>query len=101
MNVLGVGVEEMREENRAEEKEDGWLLDKGGLFRRPVMTESGKESLDALGLECGWRYLMDGGRLDTGVAKGSLLAVVGRVAVMSAVLVFERGIDVEMLSSVG
>jgi hypothetical protein len=55
------------------------------------MRESGKETLDSLrlGLEGGWRCLMDGGRLDTGVAKGSLskeLAVVGRVGVVSAVL---------------
>jgi hypothetical protein len=52
------------------------------------MRESGKEILDALGLEGGWRCLMDGGQLDTGMAKGSLskeLAVVGRVAVVSAV----------------
>ena len=69
------------------------------------MTESGKETLDALGVEGGWRCLTDGGRLDTGVAKGSLpvskeLAVVGRVAVVSAVLgrrarpsfVFGRGV---------
>jgi hypothetical protein len=49
------------------------------------MRESGKESLDALGLEGGWRCLMDEGRLDTGVAKGSLskeLGVVGLVAVV-------------------
>ena len=52
---------------------------------------------------------MDGGRLDTGVAKGSLsteLAVVGRVAVVSAVLgrtglLFGRGVGVGMLSSEG
>jgi hypothetical protein len=52
------------------------------------MRESGKETLDALGLKGGWRCVMDGGRLDTGVAKGSLskeLAVVGRVVVVSAV----------------
>jgi hypothetical protein len=53
------------------------------------MRESWKETLDALGLEGGWRCVMDGGRLvDTGVAKGSLskeLAVIGRVAVVSAV----------------
>jgi hypothetical protein len=50
------------------------------------MRESRKETLDALGLEGGWRCLMDGVlvRLDTGVAKGSV-AVVGRVAVVSAV----------------
>ena len=55
-----------------------------------MLRESGKDTLDALGLEGGWRCLMDGGRLDTGEAKGSLLsrelAVVGRVAVVSAVL---------------
>ena len=55
---------------------------------------------------------MDGARLDTGVAKGSLskeLAVVGRVAVVSAVLgrvaqlspVFGRGIGPGTLSSMG
>jgi hypothetical protein len=65
------------------------LPDKEGLFqvRGPVMRESGKETLDALGLEGGWGCLMDGG-LDTGAAKGSPnkeLAVVGRVAVVSAV----------------
>jgi hypothetical protein len=52
------------------------------------MRESRKETLDALGLEGGWRCVMDGGQLDTGVAKGLLskeLAVVGRVAVVSAV----------------
>jgi hypothetical protein len=52
------------------------------------MRESGKETLDALGLEGGWRCLMDGVRLDTGVAKGSLSkesAVVGRIVVVSAV----------------
>lgn len=82
-----VGVEEIRKEDRAEEKEYGWLPVEEGLFRSPVVTESGKETLDALGLEGGWRCLIDGGRLDTGVAKGSKeLAVVGRVAVVSAVL---------------
>lgn len=110
--ALGVGVEEIRKEDRAEEKAYDWLPVKEGLFRRPVVTESGKETLDALGLEGGWRCL-DGGRLDTGVAKGSLskeLAVVGRVAVVSAVLgriprpsfVFGRGVvGVGMPSSVG
>jgi hypothetical protein len=56
------------------------------------MRESGKETLDVLGLEGGWGCLIDGGRLDTGVAKGSLskelaVGVVGRVqvAVVSAV----------------
>jgi hypothetical protein len=76
---LGVGVEEMRKEDRAEEKTYDWLE---GLFRRSVMRESGGDNLDAPGLKGGWRCLMDGGRLDTGVAKGSLskeLAVVGRV----------------------
>ena len=87
--ALGVRVEEIRKEDRAEEKEYGWLPVIEGLFRRPVVSESGKETLDALGLEGGWRYLMDGGRLDTGVAKGSLskeLAVVGRVGDVSAVV---------------
>ena len=77
-----MGVEEMRKEERAEEKEYGWLPIKEGLFRRPVESESGKETLDGLGLEGGWRRLMDGGRLDTGVVKGSLSVV----AVVSAVL---------------
>ena len=45
--------EDRREEDRAEEKADSWLPTKGGLFRRPAMTESGKETLDALGLEGG------------------------------------------------
>jgi hypothetical protein len=110
--ALGVGVEEIRKEDRAEEKAYDWLPVKEGLFRRPVVTESGKETLDALGLEGGWKCLMDGGRLDTGVAKGSLskeLAVVGRVAVVSAVLgriarpslVFGRGVGVGVPSSVG
>jgi hypothetical protein len=52
------------------------------------MRESGKETLDALGLEGGRRCVMDGGRLDMGVAKGSVskeLAVVGRVGVVLAV----------------
>lgn len=100
-----MGVEEIREEDRAEEKADSWLPVNGGLFRRPVATESAKETLDALGLECGWICLMDGGRLDTGVAKGSLLAA---VAVVSGVLertrvspVFERRTGIGMLSSVG
>lgn len=53
----------------AVEKAYDWLE---GLFRRPMMKELGKDTLDALGLEGGWRYLMDGGRLDTGVTKGSL-----------------------------
>lgn len=104
--TLGVGVEEIRKEDRAEEN-----AVEGALFRRPVMTESGKETLDALELEGGWRCLMDGGRLDAGVTKGSLLGVVGRVAVVSAVFrrmastrvspIFERGIGVGLLSSVG
>ena len=42
-----------------------------GLFRRQVLRESGKDTLDALGLEGGWRCLMDGGKLDTGEAKGA------------------------------
>jgi hypothetical protein len=84
--ALGMGVEEMREEDCAVEKAYDWLE---GLFRRPAMRESGKETLDGLGpgLECGWRCLMDGGRLDTGVAKGSLsieLVIVGRLAVVTA-----------------
>lgn len=106
--ALEVGVEEIRKEDRAEEKAYSWLPVKEGLFRKPVVTESGKETLDALGLEGGW----DGGRLDTGVAKGSLskeLAVVGRVAVVSAVLgriarlslVFGREVGVGIPSSVG
>ena len=110
--TLGVGVEERRKEDRAEEKEYSWLPVKEGLFRRPVASESGKDTLDALELEGGWRCLMDGGRLDTGVAKGSLskeLAVVGRVAVVSAVLgragrpslVDGSGVAVGMPSSVG
>ena len=99
--ALGVDVEEMRKEERAEEKAYDWLPVKEGLFRRPVVTESGKETLEILGLEGGWRCLMDGGRLDTGVAKGSLgkeVAVVGRVGVVSAVLgrtrAFGRGVVV-------
>lgn len=89
--ALGVGVEEIRKEDRAEEIAYDWLPVNEGLFRRPVVTESGKETLDAVGLELegGCKCLIDGGRLDTGVAKGSLskeLAVVGRVAVVSAVL---------------
>jgi hypothetical protein len=80
-----MGVKEMREEDCAVEKAYDWLE---GLFRRPAMRESGKETLDGLGLELegGWRCL-DGGRLDTGVAKGSLsieLVIVGRLAVVSA-----------------
>ena len=63
----GMGVEEMREDDRAVEKAYDWLE---GLFRRPAMRESGKETLDALGLKGGWRCVMDGGRLDSGVAKG-------------------------------
>ena len=63
---MGMGVEEMGKEDRAEEKKYDWLE---GLFCRLVMRESGKETQDALGLEGGWRCLMDGG-LDTGVAKG-------------------------------
>jgi hypothetical protein len=67
------------------------------------MRASGKETLDALGLEGNWRCLMSGRRLDTGVAKGPLskeLAIVERVAVVSAVLghVSGRG---GMLSSEG
>jgi hypothetical protein len=68
------------------------------------MRESGKETLDALGLEGGWGCLMDygwGTTRYTGVAKGSLskeLAVVGRVAVVSHVLQIGRG---GMLSSEG
>lgn len=51
--VSFVGVEEIRKES--------WLPDREeGLFRRP---ESGKETLE------------DGGRLETGVAKGSPSAV--------------------------
>ena len=100
--TLGVGVEEIRKEDRAEEKEYDWLPVKEGLFRKPVVSESGKETLDALGLdEGGWRCLTDGGRLDTGVAKGSLpvskefvvvavvSAVLGRIK--RASLVFGRG----------
>jgi hypothetical protein len=37
-----MGVEEMREEDRAVEKAYDWLE---GLFRRPAMRESGKETL--------------------------------------------------------
>jgi hypothetical protein len=37
-------------------------------------------TLDGLGLEGGWICVMDGGRLDTGVAKGKELAVVWRAA---------------------
>jgi hypothetical protein len=74
-----LGVEESRKEDRAEEKAYGWFPVREGLFRRPVVTESEKETLDALGLEGGWRCLTDGGRLDTGVAKGSLSAVLGRI----------------------
>jgi hypothetical protein len=99
--TLGVGVGEIRKEDRAEEN-----AVEGALFRRPMMTESGKETLDALGLEGGWRCLMEGGRLDGGVTKGSLLGVVGRVAVVSAVLIRMTstrvwGIGVGLLSSVG
>jgi hypothetical protein len=57
------------EESRKEERV--WVPVREGLFRRPLVTESEKETLDALGLEGGWRCLMDGGRLDRGVAKGS------------------------------
>lgn len=47
-------IEEIREEDRAEEKADGWLPIKVSLFPRgPVRTESGKATLDALGLEGG------------------------------------------------
>jgi hypothetical protein len=63
MMTLGVGVEEKRKDRAEEKKQEG-------LFRRPGELE--KETLDALGLEGGWRCLMDRGRLDTGVAKGSL-----------------------------
>ena len=41
--ALGVGTEETRKEDRAEEKAYDWLPVKEGLFRRP---ESGKETLD-------------------------------------------------------
>jgi hypothetical protein len=53
--ALGVGVEEIRKEDRVEEKAYYCLE---GLFRRPVMRESGKKTLDALGLKGGWRRLM-------------------------------------------
>lgn len=74
---------EIREEVRPEEKElgGGWP----GLFRRPLRTVSGKATLDPLGPEAGGRIWTDEGRLDIGVEKGSLLAVVGRVAGVSAV----------------
>ena len=48
-------VEEIRKEDRPEEKAEGWLLAAETLFRGPLRTESGKETLDALGLEGGWR----------------------------------------------
>jgi hypothetical protein len=51
-----MGVEEMREEDSAVEKAYDWLE---GLFRRPAMRESGKVTLDGLGLEGGWRCLME------------------------------------------
>ena len=40
---------EIRKEDRAEEKVYGWLPVIEGLFRRPVVSESGKETLDGLG----------------------------------------------------
>ena len=57
-------IEEMRKEDRAEGKACDGLPINEGLFRRPVLRESGKETLDAVGLEGGWRSrcLMDGGR---------------------------------------
>ena len=61
-----MGVEEMRMEERAEEKAYDWLPVHEGLFCRLVLRES---TLDALWLEGGWRCLMDGRRLDTGVGE--------------------------------
>jgi hypothetical protein len=46
--ALGVGVEEMRKEDRTVEKANDWLE---SLFRKPVMKKSGKDTLDAIGLE--------------------------------------------------
>jgi hypothetical protein len=43
----------MRKEDRAEEKVYDWL--EGLYYRRPVMKESRKDTLDGLGLEGGWR----------------------------------------------
>jgi hypothetical protein len=51
-----MGVEEMREEDRAVKKAIDWLE---GLFRRPAMRESGKETMDGLGLEGGWGWRDD------------------------------------------
>jgi hypothetical protein len=60
----------MRKEDCAEEKVYDWL--EGLYYRRPV--KESRKDMYGLGLEGGWRCLMDedGGRLDTGVAKGSL-----------------------------
>ena len=57
---LRMAIEEMRKEDRAEEKACDGLPINEGLFRRPVLSESGKVTLDALGLEGSWRCLMDG-----------------------------------------
>ena len=67
----------MRKKNRAEEKVYDWL--EGLYYRRPV-KESRKDMYGlVLQVEGGWRCLMDGGRLDTGVAKGSLSKELGEL----------------------
>jgi hypothetical protein len=81
-----------------------WLPDKEGLFqvRRPVMRIRERDS----GCTRARRWLgclMHGGRLDTGVTKGSLskeLAVAGRVGCAVRVLQLEVGRG-GMLSSEG
>jgi len=68
---------ETAEEKAGAPKPD-WLR----IERRAPMLESGKETLEELGL-AGW-CRMEGARLDTGVEKGSLradAAVFGRVSV--------------------